>query len=429
MRQGLFFLMIFMIVRLQAQTYQISFAGKGASLKVDSVKVENLKQCKELSLGGSDILNLTLSSGINIINNNSDKTCIIYPNPSADNCIIEFEENSQTNSTLELYDITGKRILKIQELLKKGKHKFRLSGTGSGIYMLKVESSQSGFIRTAKIISCNLNKGVPEIKHIETSLFTDKQQEDFNSETDKSYKGIKSIKDMQFSQGDILKLTGYSDNYRTISILMPAASQTVTFDFILCTDGDNNNYAVVQIGTQLWMGENLKTTKYNDGSAITNVTDNKAWMNLTTPAYCWYNNDASANKNVFGGLYNWYAVNTGKLCPVNWHVPNDIEWTAFGNILGGLSIAGGKMKETCSDKWQSPNTGATNESGFSALPAGGRDIYVGIFSYIAQNGYWWSATEFNTTNAYYRYLYYNYKNLYTSNISKGFGFPVRCIKN
>ena len=132
------------------------------------------------------------------------------------------------------------------------------------------------------------------------------------------------------------------------------------------TDIDGNTYKTVTIGTQTWMAENLKVTKYNDGIAIPNVTDNTAWRELTTGALCDYGNTPS-NSETYGKLYNWHAVNTGKLCPTGWHVPSDAEWTELTDYLGGTSVAGDKLKETGSTHWSNLRTGATNETGFTAL--------------------------------------------------------------
>ena len=161
------------------------------------------------------------------------------------------------------------------------------------------------------------------------------------------------------------------------------------------TDIDGNAYKAIKIGNQVWMYENLKTTKLNDGTAIPLVTTSAAWGNLTTPGYCWYNNDEASNKNVYGALYNWYTINTGKLCPAGWHVPTVAEWTTLTTFLGGESVAGGKLKETGIAHWKSPNTGASNETGFTALPGGFRD-FDGVFAQIYNSGCWWSATEYNT---------------------------------
>ncbi|MDZ7633244.1 MAG: fibrobacter succinogenes major paralogous domain-containing protein [Bacteroidales bacterium] len=138
------------------------------------------------------------------------------------------------------------------------------------------------------------------------------------------------------------------------------------------TDSDGNVYKTLVIGTQIWLAENLKTTKFNDGSQIPFVSEETSWVaTLTTPGYCYYDNN-TANKSVYGGLYNWYAVETGKLCPKGWHVPSDAEWTTITNLFGGESVAGNALKEKGTAHWTSPNDGATNESGFTALPGGNR---------------------------------------------------------
>ena len=193
-------------------------------------------------------------------------------------------------------------------------------------------------------------------------------------------------------------------------------------------DVDGNVYHTVTIGTQVWMVENLKTTKYNDGTTIPLVTDSTAWPNLTTPGYCWYNNDEAAYKTTYGALYNWYTVNTGKLCPSGWHVPTDAEWTTLTTYLGGESVAGGKLKETGTTHWQSPNEGATNERGFNALPAGSRD-YSGTFGYVGTNGYWWSSSEYTASNAWYRSLYYYNISVLRFYTNKHYGFSVRCLRD
>ena len=193
------------------------------------------------------------------------------------------------------------------------------------------------------------------------------------------------------------------------------------------SDNDGNIFSTVTIGTQVWMTENLKTTKYNDGTSIPLVTEGAKWAALLTPGYCWYNNDA-ANKNNYGALYNWYTVNTGKLCPTGWHVPSDAEWTILTTYLGGESVAGGKLKETGTSHWLSPNTGATNESIFSALPGGYRFVF-GSFYFIGEYGHWWSSTGYSTDRAWYQLMYYNYSKVTRVNLDKRYGFSVRCLKN
>jgi uncharacterized protein (TIGR02145 family) len=194
----------------------------------------------------------------------------------------------------------------------------------------------------------------------------------------------------------------------------------------IITDNDGNVYHTITIGTQVWLVENLKTTKYNDGTVIPLVTDNKIWFNLKNPGCCWYNNDASSNKQVYGALYNWYAVNTGKLCPAGWHVPSDAEWTILTTYLGGDDVAGGKMKETGATHWLRPNTGAANSSGFTGLPAG----YRGESGFIVGgNTLFWSSTEFNADNAWIRYLLFDSAVAGRNNGGKYPGCSVRCLKD
>ena len=202
----------------------------------------------------------------------------------------------------------------------------------------------------------------------------------------------------------------------------PSATTTVT-------DIDGNVYNTVTIGTQVWMLENLKVTKLNDGTAIPLVTDGTAWANLTTPGFCWYDNNEATYKNTYGALYNWYTVNTGKLCPTGWHVPTDAEWTTLTSYLGGESVAGGKLKEEGTTHWQSPNTGATNSSGLTALPGGYRSGSDGYFYNFGSNGYWWSSSAYSSSDAWRWRLYYNYSYVDRSNFSKRLGYSVRCLKD
>jgi uncharacterized protein (TIGR02145 family) len=192
-------------------------------------------------------------------------------------------------------------------------------------------------------------------------------------------------------------------------------------------DQDGNTYNTIKIGNQTWMAENLKTTKYNDGTAIPLITDSIAWVALTTPAYCWYNND-SANKNTYGALYNGYTVSTGKLCPSGWHVSTDVEWSTLVDFLGGESVSGGKLKEFGATHWSSPNSGATNETGFTALPGGSRYIN-GLFFTIKNLGYWWTSTESKTLNGWYRSMYYRNSAVSRSYNNSTNGFSVRCVRD
>ena len=201
-----------------------------------------------------------------------------------------------------------------------------------------------------------------------------------------------------------------------------------TQDYGSVTDIEGNEYKTITIGTQTWMMKNLRTTKYKDGTAIRLIKDSASWASLTTPAYCWYKNDEAAFKSTYGALYNWYTVTTGKLCPAGWHAPSDDEWNILTSNLGGELIAGGKLKERGTSYWVEPNTGATNESGFSALPGGFR-YHDGVFFDLGFGGYWWSSKQYSTGDAFFRFLYYMDSTAFRFNNRKKNGFSVRCLQD
>lgn len=193
-------------------------------------------------------------------------------------------------------------------------------------------------------------------------------------------------------------------------------------------DIDGNVYPSVSIGNQIWMAENLKTTKFNDGTPIILVTDNKTWKTISTPAYCWLNNDIN-NKDVYGALYNWFTVNTKKLCPKGWHIPADTEWSIMITFLGDIRVAGDKLKEVGDAHWKNTLDIGTNDFGFTALPAGMRQ-YTGVFPVFAKSyAVFWSATQSSNELAWNRGLYFSTSNVYKGSEGKNCGFSVRCIKD
>jgi uncharacterized protein (TIGR02145 family) len=194
----------------------------------------------------------------------------------------------------------------------------------------------------------------------------------------------------------------------------------------IVTDIDGNVYDTIKIGTQVWLQEGLKATHYRDGSAIPMVMSDSAWGKLTTGAYCVYNNDTS-NINVYGRLYNWYAItNPSNICPVGWHIPTDSEWVVLINYLGGDSIAGAALKSTAS--WSLPNTNATNSSGFNGLATGYR-YYNGGFADMGVLGIFWTSSSYNSNAAWYETLNYRNAELVPDIILKQAGFSCRCVKD
>ncbi|HET9571019.1 MAG TPA: fibrobacter succinogenes major paralogous domain-containing protein [Bacteroidales bacterium] len=196
------------------------------------------------------------------------------------------------------------------------------------------------------------------------------------------------------------------------------------------TDIDGNLYHFITIGTQTWMVENLRTTKYRDGTSIPNVTEATQWRVLTTGAYCDYNN-AVGNSTTYGRLYNWYAVsNSPSIAPTGWHVPTDAEWATLTTYLGGMNVAGGKLKEAGTAHWVGSNTGSTNESGFSALPGGCRNRDDWTFGGIGYEGFWWCISEDSaTSDAWFRHMSYQGNLVFRLYSTKSFGFSVRCVRD
>ncbi len=197
----------------------------------------------------------------------------------------------------------------------------------------------------------------------------------------------------------------------------------------LLTDVEGNTYKTVNIGNQEWMAENLKTTKFSDGTGIPLVKDAIAWSNLTTSGYCWYNNDETGYKDSFGALYNGFTTVSGMLCPVGWHVPSVDEWLQLRDYLGDTLKAGGKLKEAGLAHWLSPNKGADNSTGFTALPAGLR-YFEGSFSSVLSYTAFWSASDStNSNDAWFAGLYYADATFVIDHRNKKHGFSVRCVKN
>lgn len=200
------------------------------------------------------------------------------------------------------------------------------------------------------------------------------------------------------------------------------------------SDVDANTYNVVRIGSQVWFKKNLATRFYSDGTAIQNCEDALMWVLISSGAYCWYNN-SSANKATYGALYNWYAINSatngGKnICPTGWHVPSNTEFSTLISNQGGTAVAGGKMKETGTTHWLGPNAGATNESGFTALPGGWRNDSGGTFANMTYRGFFWTSTQNAANTAWVIYLDYLIDDAATyGDYNKHKGYSIRCLKD
>ena len=441
MKKLLFSVAIFSTLLANAQNYLITFAGTGASAIVNSVKVENLTANTSLTLSGSDILRLTGTVGISQAENEQLSGIKIYPNPMTENSLLEIYPPVSGDATISVYEITGKPVFQIHSYLENFRQEFRLSGIKNGFYLINVKGNT--YQSSGKLLCNGKSNGTISIEKVNTII-----QAVDEKISKKDNKRAQATVEMPYSNGDRIKFTGISGIYSTVITDIPAQDKTVTFNFISCTDADNNNHAVVQIGIQVWMAENLKTIKYNDGTAIPLVPDGAAWAALSTPGYCWYGNE-SANKAIYGALYNWYTVNTGKLCPTGWHMPTDAEWTTLENYLigngynyDGTTTGNNIAKSLASTTgWtSSTNTGVVgntdypakrNATGFTGLPGGYRGHDGGFYGvgFAGFAVYWWSATELDGPSAWGRRLYLDISFVIREPSRKKEGCSVRCLKD
>lgn len=236
-----------------------------------------------------------------------------------------------------------------------------------------------------------------------------------------------------FTPGDIAE---YVSVEKTVLInVLPNGTSNAVFNAALTygtvTDIEGTTYKTITIGTQTWMAENLRTTRYRNGEEIPEVTNNTAWKNLSTDAYCNYENSTDKDHiATFGRLYNWFAVSDSRnLAPEGWHTATDADWSLLEAFLGNSTVAGGKLKETTPLHWAAPNAGNSNLSGFTALPGGRREYTDGSFINLGYDGFWWTSSAYNPDYSWYRYMHYNVSDCYRANFHKQYGFSVRCVKD
>jgi uncharacterized protein (TIGR02145 family) len=420
MRWLFFAFVILITLQANGQNYFYSFEGTGASATVSTVKVKNLTTGATLTLYGNEILHLT-GKGEIPWSGSEQNVIIIYPNPvTKDNAVLQIHPPYSGRAVIRICDLTGKIAAQAQVYLGNYVQQFRLSGVSKGFNIINVIGN--GYHYSATLLWNGTADGPVSLVKISDNNPADENIPENN------YGGIQDTILMFYSIGDRLMFKGISENFSTIIMDIPSGDKKITFPFFSCSDADNNNYTVVEIGSQIWMAENLMTTRYNDGTAIAYPGINDYdWNNNTRGAYAWYDNNEASNKDIYGALYNWKAINTGILCPSDWHVPTDHEWITLSDYLGGTNVAGGKIKDTGTSYWYSPDNKSTNESGFSALPGGMRNLTG--FSDIKVGGHWWSSTFYRNLLRPSGWHLSSVSEILDKNItvSANEGLSVRCI--
>ena len=353
-------------------------------------------------------------AGDNLVTNQSVGMQISILQSSAKGTAVYIETHISTTNTngLVSVEIGGGTVVS---------GNFAVIDWANGPYFIKTETDPSGgtdysITGTSQLLS------VPYALHAKTvGEITEKQ-------------GLANVMAINNSANDQIKnLTDPTElQDAATKAYVDAIKEVIYNDFLnaglygIVKDVDENTYKTIKIGEQVWMAENLKTTKYNDGNDIPLITTKIAWENLTTPGFCWYNFQ-DTNKVVYGALYNWRVVNTGNLCPTGWHVPDNDELTTLITYLGGVNIAGGKLKEIGTKHWNAPNTGATNESNFTGLP-GGYMHYEGLFLNMGGVGFWWTSSQVGDNSVYFTIISSS-ASVNSGSFDPDYGFSVRCIKD
>jgi len=446
-------LLVFTIVKLYGQEYYlIDFTSSDANL--DSVRVDNLTQETSVMLDGVDVLHLLIeSSGFNELQQAND-ALTIFPNPMNQSCHIEFVNAKYGHVDFQIYSLIGEQIFAFQNVLPKGLHHFCVTGIPSGAYVINIQTETNFF--TGKLTSLAETREYSiNVKHYNV----ESSSANLNSSSTKiksngflSQSASKAIIEMEYNVGDELLFVGYSDGFLNSVIFdSPTTDSTYVFIFemfecgdLLVDSRDSIVYQTVQIGEQCWMAENL--------AYLPEITPRNSWGSTTESQYAVYGYEpitgtetveaamATENYQTYGVLYNWTAATNesknrmGKpttvqgVCPDGWHLPSDEDWTELVDLLGGGSVAGGKLKEAGTTHWCSPNEGATNETGFTALPGGARGS-GDVFVHITFEGSWWSATINRANSVWGRYMDCFSSNIYRVSSGVEVGISVRCLKN
>ena len=415
--------------------YTISFKGYGASTTIDNVEVQNLTQGTSITVPANNTLNLvtTVTSSAEQIKENENINVLQHPETGI--ITVSFLAHNEGITQVSIFSVDGRKLATLNQTLAQGINNFNLF-LPKGLFVLQIHGME--FRYTKKIINSQVFESKPSISFVGTS----NQQRLIQQKTKCDIEGITQ---MFYRAGDRLRYKAKSGNYTTIVTDTPTTNKIINFDFVSCQDADLNNYTTVTIGTQQWMVENLKTTKYRNGDLI--GTTSPATKNISselTPKYQWAYNGDETNVEKYGRLYTWHVVSDSRnIAPIGWHVPTSAEWgelQAYADNNLGISISFEKALAANTD-WSTGgstnnignNLSLNNSTCFSALPGGYRQTTNtnGIFRSIYEEGFWWTTNIYNSIYAYNELLAYGYTVSMTTHLYsyKSYGYSVRCVRD
>lgn len=433
----LIFLLSFMIAKGQT-TINLTFSAEqnGNYMSLDSIGIKNLTQGSDTTLYGNDTI-LVLSQNIGIEDGYSPKWDDLkfappYPNPATGSATLHLQLGESQVLKIRVFDLLGRELISFSEQLVAGSHYFELVPGREKSYIITAETPMS--FQMQKLVS--LGTGRESVRLTYSGYKPGWQSKKM------------TISTLPWDPGDSLHFTGYSGSlYPAVIQDNPVISKQYTFQFLpgqpcpgipTVTDYDGNVYNTVQIGSQCWMRENLRVRTFRDGNLIPEVSVDAQWKTLASNARCWYNNDSGMFANSFGALYNGYVVAHPYICPSGWKIPTDQDWKSLEVFLGMTqnqadsggwrgTLEGGKMKESGTTYWNSPNVGGTNLSGYSAFAGGIRGNSDGSFSGMGLKSSWWSVSGGSTTTLWLRELANDKSTIRRENLHMANGMSVRCL--
>ncbi len=422
----LLFSLFYFTLQIQALEYFISFSGTGQSSTVESVIARNISKGTQVTVpAGYQLRLFDVWTEVKPLLFEAENVKLL-PNPIVDKATLSVFASKSNDGTIKIYTIDG-RLMKAERVIyHEGINSFEIS-LPAGVYIIRNEGND--FKGEIKALSFSLYYKAPSIKMSGQNEVATMQKTNTNN-----------IVSLHYTQGDQILYKGISGNYSTIVTDIPTESKTVNFDFIECSDGDGNNYTVVKIGSQVWMAENLRTTKYSNGDNIaTTLPSNLNIGSETEPKYQWAYNGDENNVAKFGRLFTWYAsTDPRNIAPVGWHLSTNDDWNTLKNYLASIGSDNAKSLSADSDWKYHASIGTighelsgNNSSGFSALPAGFRDV-SGAYEEMTESELWWTTFNVNNTNARSQYLNFASSNslgLAALDLPKAYGFSVRCVKN